>query len=129
MATHDTTNISRRAAIAALAGTPAFVGTFAIAIATPAAANEGGEWDRALADYQAKRAASDTMPLGTPNEDDAVDAYCEAMDYLINEVPAPDIAAVRVKLELAFARCADFGFSEDYQEAILADLRRLGREG
>lgn len=59
MDTHDTTSISRRAAIAALAGTPAFVGTFAVAIATPAAAEDKSQWDRLLAAYDRAKAAED----------------------------------------------------------------------
>ena len=82
-------------------------------------------WDSAVADYRAKRAASDAMPLGTEGEDEAVDAYCTPMDHLINDLPAPDVAAVVTKLELAFERCEEYSFSDDYQRAILSDLRRL----
>jgi hypothetical protein len=80
-------------------------------------------WEAALADYEAKRAASDAMPLGTEGEDDALDAWCEAMDHLIVKIPAPNVAAVATKVELAMSRS---DFHECYQEAILADLRRLG---
>lgn len=80
-------------------------------------------WEAALIDYQTKRAASDAMPLGTDGEDDAVDAWCEAMDHLILKIPAPNVAAVATKVELAMSRS---DFYEGFQKAILADLRRLG---
>ena len=62
-------------------------------------------WMRAWTDYEAKRAASDAMPLGTEGEDQAVDDWCVAMDHLIEDVPAPNCGAVATKLELALGRC------------------------
>lgn len=86
-------------------------------------------WNTALARYLAKRAASDDMPIGARGEDEAVDAYCEAMDDLIENVPAPDADAIRLKLDLAWERAADFvGLFDDHRNAILADLRRVAGE-
>lgn len=82
-------------------------------------------WDAALADYRAKCAIVEAMPLGTKGEDDAVNTCCAAMDHLVISIPAPNIAAVATKVELVMA-CSDF--DEEYQEAILADLRRLAAE-
>ena len=77
----------------------------------------------ALADYEAKRAASDAMPLGTEGEDQAIDDWCGAMDHLIEDVSAPNCGAVATKLELALSRCD--GLFREHSHAILNDLRRL----
>jgi hypothetical protein len=114
------TEPTRRAALGAILAAPAVVALGAsAAMAFPTA--DTAAWDVALADYRAKRSHSDAMPLGAPGEDDAVDAYCAAMDHLINKVPAPTLAAVVLKLELAVERETIDG----YDEALLADLRRF----
>jgi len=86
--------------------------------------NLRGAWKAAFAEYRAKRAYSDALPSGADDEDEALDAYCEAMDKLI-ETPAPDLDAVSVKFEMAIDRCQDFSFFDCYAKAIAADLRRL----
>ncbi|OQW41847.1 MAG: hypothetical protein A4S12_07590 [Proteobacteria bacterium SG_bin5] len=48
------------------------------------------------------------------------------MDRLIVDTPAPDLDAVHKKALLAFQRCDGLALFEDYRDAILADLRRLG---
>src|SRR3546814_2848373 len=55
------------------------------------------DWDAALAIYSTKRAASDAMRDDAEGVDEAVDAYCEAMDYLIEKVPAPNLQALFAK--------------------------------
>lgn len=130
MATNEHTT-SRRGVIAALAGTPFLTGTMAAAIAVPASAASGAAWAQALADYRKRRAHSDTMPDdGDVNgdSDKAIDAYCESMDYLIGDVPAPDLPAVITKFELALERWDGFDFPDWVGEAILADLRRFAGE-
>lgn len=84
------------------------------------------EWDKALAAYRAARASSEAMPLGTAGEDEAVDTYCELMDHLIENVPAPDGDALATKLMLAFSRCEGGSFFDQYKDPIIADARRLG---
>jgi hypothetical protein len=86
-------------------------------------------WSNALADYQEKRSASDELPTGDPNEDAAVDAYADAMDHLIINVPAPDLQAVTIKTNLAIERSDGFGLIEDFWQAIRADLDRLSKKG
>jgi hypothetical protein len=84
-------------------------------------------WDEARAEYERLRAISDAMPLGSEGEDAAVDAYAAAMDHVINDVPAPDMAAVIWKFELGMGRARGFsdGLMEDHAEAIFGDLQRL----
>ncbi|MDO7843431.1 hypothetical protein [Sphingomonas immobilis] len=76
-------------------------------------------WHEALADYQRKRAYSDGLPLGAPDEDAAVDAYCVAMDGLI-VTPAPDRASVALKIRLIRERDCDV--SDVWWDALLADI-------
>ncbi|WP_267434083.1 hypothetical protein [Sphingomonas sp. GM_Shp_1] len=82
-------------------------------------------WDAALAEYQRLRAISDAIPLGTPGEDEAVDRYADVMDRLIITTPAPDFDAVLLKMDLAKERSEGFAFSEEYADAIRADVERL----
>lgn len=85
------------------------------------------EFEAALCDYQTKRALSDAIPLGTAGEDEALETYCVAMDHLIEEVPAPTLAAVLTKFELARERGVGHndGLLPDHRDALLADLQRL----
>src|SRR3546814_14600979 len=54
--------------------------------------------------------------------DEAVDAYCEAMDYLIEKVPAPNLQALFAKIEMAHSRSADFvSMFDDYQNGIATE--------
>jgi hypothetical protein len=85
-------------------------------------------WQTALAEYQRLRAISDAIPLGTEGEDEALDAYCVAMDHLIGNVRAPNIAAVLVKLDLIAER--DTGPMPDvWFAAIKADLLDIDARG
>jgi len=91
-----------------------------------AIAATSGEWADALADYEAKRAISDAMPLGTDGEDEAVDAYCRAMDHLIEDVPARNLEQVSEKVDLALQRANGFErIFDNHATAIVADLERL----
>jgi hypothetical protein len=97
-------------------------------VATPSGAAadvRAADWDTALTDYLSKREAAEATPVDDDQTDELVDLYCAAQDHLIENVPAPDYAALVTKLEMAFRRCEGFGFFDDYQAAILADLKRL----
>jgi hypothetical protein len=90
----------------------------------------------AIAVYHAKKPTISLPPSAITDEIDAEmerhqEAYLSAMDRLIEEVPAPNCAAVLLKLEWAIKRSEDFeGLFDDHREAILSDLRRLAaREG
>lgn len=89
------------------------------------AASDASAWRAALATYRAKRAYSDALPLGHPEEDNAIDAYCEAFDQLM-ETPAPTGDALALKIEMAHQRCDGLGFFDNYIIALAADARRLG---
>lgn len=93
-----------------------------------AAGHQPAQWNMALAEYQKLRAHSDALPLDHPEVDSAVDAYCEAMDRLINEVRAPHWLAVSTKLQLARWRCDGSGYFTEYFDAIQADIDRLSGE-
>jgi len=59
----------------------------------------------------------------------AHDRACAAMDDALARAiaaPAPDLAALAVKLELLFAHCIEPGaVEEEVAEAVIADSRRL----
>jgi len=84
------------------------------------------EWEAALADYQTKRAICIAMPLDAADADDAVEISCQAMDHLIEKVPAPSVAAIGTKLRLAKERSEDFeGIFDEHWAGIMADIDRL----
>lgn len=83
------------------------------------------EWELAMAFYLAKRVHSDMIPLGTPGEDEALDAYCEAMDYLVLKIPSPDGKALAAKLRLAKERWADLIMPDAWLDTFIADAERL----
>lgn len=119
--------MSRREALAGISMAGA-TGMLPIAAAAYHTGPNTSAWDQALADYRTKRAFSDAMPLGTPNEDDAVDAFCRAMDHLIEKVPAPHAEALAIKLELVIERF-DGDLPTWAQTALLADARALATRG
>ena len=120
--------VNRRALIGAAMLAPIAA---AACVTEPAPATGLTEWELAMAFYLAKRVHSDMLPPGTPGEDEAVDAYCEAMDYLVLKVPAPDGHALATKLRLAQDRWADFIMPDTWLETFIADAERLShsREG
>lgn len=88
------------------------------------------DFEAGLAEYRAKRTISDMTPTDHEDADRNVDTYCESMDFLVEKIPAPDIAAVITKFELSIERWDGFELHENYAGAILADLKRLaGLEG
>jgi len=60
-------------------------------------------WNLAVADYLRLRAACDILPDDHPDENEAVDAYCRAMDALL-ALPAPDLTAIALKAALCHER-------------------------
>jgi len=83
-------------------------------------------WGEALADYLAKRDASDHTPDDAAGVDEKVDEYCDAMDHLIDNVVAPGVDEIRIKFHLAQQRSQGFeGLHEDHRQGIVADLVRL----
>lgn len=84
------------------------------------------KWDIAFADYEAKLTTSNAIPLGMEGEDEAVDAYCQAMDFLIESVPAETVEHLKVKIDLALERASGFeGIFDDHAAGIVADLERV----
>lgn len=83
-------------------------------------------FDEAVAEYRRVRAIHDAIPLGTEGEDDAVEAYCVAMDRVIEDIRTPSIAALRIKLELIESRMEGFcGWPDEWHAAIAKDLDHL----
>ncbi|KKC27317.1 hypothetical protein [Sphingomonas sp. SRS2] len=95
------------------------------------AAQEQGErehnaFDHAYDAYRKLRAFSDAMADDDPQCDAAMDAYCVAMDHLIENVRAPDIASLRIKFNLIESRCADHaGWFQTFREGFMLDLDQL----
>ena len=84
-------------------------------------------WDDAYTAYTDARAHFEALPIGTSEEDAACDVWLEAMDRLIEDVPAPNGKALAIKVELAASR--DIPFHPEWTAAIAADARRLHAEG
>ncbi len=78
-------------------------------------------FDAALKAYKDARAYFDALPLDDPQECAALDAWCDALDHLILNVPAPDGEALATKMEMI----GDRVFSMDWIPAFIADARRL----
>lgn len=93
-------------------------------------ADQGTSWDAAMSAYL----ASDHLCLATssdhPEADARVDACCEAMDYLIEKVRAPNIDALNLKLSLALERaeCFEDVLFDDHARGIIADIKHLADE-
>ena len=114
---------TRRAMLGAIAAAP--VAALAIGPAL-ARHSHSGEWDAALRDYHQKKATAEQM--GVTDEDGvdaAVDAYCMAMDHLVENVRAPSTDALIYKIELAKERWTDFAMPEEWLDAFTADIRKL----
>jgi hypothetical protein len=86
------------------------------------------EWDQVEAEYRKAWARWDDLPDNYTNEEsDAVHAVAwPAMRKLI-DTPAPDAAAMLVKMVAAWegGRIID----EDDKEALIADARRIAAQG
>lgn len=82
-------------------------------------------WAEAYRRYLDLRAASDALAIDEEGGDAAIDAYCEAMDDLI-DLPSPSTHEARIKIDLATERGRDFGaMLDEHGAAIIADLLRL----
>lgn len=100
----------------------------------------GEEWQTALAAFRAAAAKVLEIEAATAGygfeEEEALlpahDASCEAMDAALRRmlfVPAPDLAALAVKLELFFDHALEpHSVEEDVVAAIRADAGRLAGE-
>jgi len=81
-------------------------------------------WDAAFADFEAKRAA-----LAVNDHDEVLNAaHVDAMDRLLLDVPAPDAAALKWKLQEARGAISDCEPSEltpKIWDAVIADATRL----
>ena len=84
-------------------------------------------WDRALADYCNKLAATAAMPIGDPGEDEATEQECRARDHLIENVKAPGPSELAKKIEIALAAAEDFEtmLFDGHAKSIAADFNRL----
>lgn len=78
-------------------------------------------WTEAQGDYALKRLASDA----DQGNDDLTNAYCRAMDHLIENAPAPSVSAVGTKLELARERYEHDTIPDKVLNRIAADIQRL----
>ena len=96
------------------------------------------DWELAVAEYLRRRAVSDALighgqqfEDGSWEVDRRVDAYCEAMDALIEDTPAPNMKALLYKMELASERAEGFcdGCLPDHWKGIRADIARFAVEG
>ena len=104
---------------------------------SPSPSELGEEWEKALAGFEAARAAvleveAATAGYGLDAEAallPAHDSACEAMDGALQRVllaPAPHLAALGAKLELLFAHAIEPDSAEaDVLAAIREDVERL----
>lgn len=83
-------------------------------------------WEEALAEYHRLKAISDAMPLGADGEDEAIDAYCDAMDELVLRIAPPSPDALATKIRLIKSRFGDLiDVPPEYIEAIMAGAAGL----
>lgn len=85
------------------------------------------DWASAKAAYLAADHLCNVMSVDDPQADLKVDACCAAMDYLIEQVRAPDLSALRLKLDLALGRaeCFEDVLFDDHARGIIADIQHL----
>jgi hypothetical protein len=90
-------------------------------------ADRGTSWDAAMSAYLAADHLCNVMLPDDPQADAKVDACCEAMDYLIEKVRTPDLAALSLKLDLALGRaqCFEDVLFDDHTRGIIADIQHL----
>ncbi|WP_156362100.1 hypothetical protein [Sphingomonas sp. Leaf208] len=88
---------------------------------------QGTSWDAAMGAYIAADHLCNVMLPDDPQADEKVDACCEAMDYLIEKVRAPNLAALSLKLDFAAGRaeCFEDVLFGDHARGIVADIRHL----
>lgn len=92
-------------------------------------AAEQAAFDAALAEYRRLRAIAEAMDSSDPAVDRAVELWTAAMDVLIDETRAPNIAALRIKIALLEERYEGFCDWGGSERAIHADLDHLERMG
>lgn len=85
-------------------------------------------WGQAYAEYRHLRAVSDAIPLDDEGGDEAVEAYVQAMDHLLENVRAPDADSLQVKRQLAKERYDGGGwhYPEQLIDALIEDARFIG---
>lgn len=89
--------------------------------------DDGMSWDAAMSAYLAADHLCNIMSPDDPQADAKVDACCAAMDYLIEQARAPDLSALRLKLDLALGRaeCFEDVLFDDHARGIIADIKLL----
>lgn len=90
-------------------------------------ASDRMSWDAAMSAYLAADHLCNIMPIDDPQADVKVDACCAAMDYVIEQAQAPDLSALRLKLDLALGRaeCFEDVLFDDHARGIIADIKNL----
>jgi hypothetical protein len=83
------------------------------------------DWENAVALYLSARARSEGTSCDASEADERVNAYCELMDHVIINVPAPDVTAIGIKFDLVMERQDGFDLIDEYWNAIRADVERL----
>lgn len=117
--------VTRRAAIASFAavGLASAIPGAAQALTSPASPRV--RWEAALRDYQMKRRYCDSLHVDDLRSEAALDAYCIAMDHLVENVPAPNTDALLYKMELAKERWDGFSLPTEWMDAFMSDVRYL----
>ena len=94
--------------------------------APPTAELSTRDWDSAFANYLDRRDAVLASPSASPDDDDAAASAASAAEArLILDVPAPDAAALLIKLRVACRASEHLKLNEKHVDAIAADVRRL----
>ena len=84
------------------------------------------QWEDRFKEYLERRHASLALPEeGVPGEDNIIQAECEAEKALMLDTPAPNDAALLIKLRMLFRGDEDWHPRKDFIAAIGADVRRL----
>ncbi len=82
-------------------------------------------WDNALSAYRVAKIRDDACQARDPDEDNVNEAYWASISSLIR-VPAPDHAALKLKLELLQESNEECAPSDEQYQAIIVDVCRLG---
>lgn len=85
-------------------------------------ADPHADWLTQLAEYRRLRAISDA----NPRDDDALDAYCEQLDRVL-QTPAPDASALAIKASLVTERLEDIVQAEPRLRRVLVETQQLLR--
>ncbi len=82
-------------------------------------------WDAAVAAEQNARNALNGSEVDIYADKERAREWGRALDHLIEDVPAPDLAGLALKLRLSFDNCEGLRFDEGYRKAILRDVQAL----